>query len=60
MPFLVIAESARSLVTLGNELYAAGEYDKALEAYEKAMAEQPDSGEIFFNKGNALFSERRV
>jgi tetratricopeptide (TPR) repeat protein len=54
-PFFVNAESAGSLVTLGNELYTAGEYEKALEAYEKARAEQPDSGEVFFNEGNAYF-----
>jgi tetratricopeptide (TPR) repeat protein len=54
-PFFAHAESAKTLVTLGNELYAAGEYEKALEAYEKAKAEQPDSGEILFNEGNVYF-----
>ncbi|MHC1741805.1 MAG: tetratricopeptide repeat protein [Syntrophobacteraceae bacterium] len=49
------AESAASLVNTGNAHYAAGEFDKALEAYEKALSEQPDAGEILFNKGNALF-----
>jgi hypothetical protein len=54
-PFAIGAESAKSLVALGNELYSAGDYDKALEAYAKAMAEQPDAGEIFFDQGNAYF-----
>jgi Ca-activated chloride channel homolog len=54
-PLRADAESAGSLVIQGNEFYAAGEYDKALAAYEKALTEQPDSGEVFFNKGNALF-----
>lgn len=49
------AESGRSLVNSGNELYTAGELDKALEAYEKALSEQPDAAEILFNKGNVLF-----
>ena len=56
-PFHAGAESAGSLVVQGNELYAAGEYDKALEAYEKALTEQPDSGEVFFNKGNVFFQK---
>jgi Ca-activated chloride channel homolog len=56
-PLLAGAESAGNLVHSGNELYAAGEYDKALEAYEKALSEQPDSGEILFNKGNAFFKK---
>lgn len=56
-PLCAGAESAGSLVTSGNDLYGAGEYDKALEAYEKALAEQPDAGEIFFDKGNAFFKK---
>ena len=51
------AESAGILVIQGNELYAAGAYDKALEAYDKAMTEQPGSGEVFFNKGNVFFQK---
>jgi lipoprotein NlpI len=51
------AESAAGLVDSGNELYSAGEYDKALEAYEKALAEQPDAGEVFFNQGNVFFQK---
>jgi Ca-activated chloride channel homolog len=56
-PLRADAESAGSLVIQGNEFYATGEYDKALANYEKALTEQPDSGEIFFNKGNALFQK---
>ena len=51
------AESAGDLVNRGNELYSAGDYDQALEAYEKALAEQPDAGEVFFNKGNVFFQK---
>jgi Ca-activated chloride channel homolog len=56
-PFWVHAQSARSLVASGNEFYASGDYDKALEAYEKATAEEPQAGEVFFNKGNAYFQK---
>lgn len=56
-PLRVGAENAGSLVDSGNAFYAAGEFDKALEAYEKALTEQPEAGEILFNKGNALFQK---
>ncbi len=56
-PLRVGAENAGSLVDSGNAFYAAGEFDKALEAYEKALAEQPEAGETLFNKGNALFQK---
>ena len=49
------AESARSLVDRGNELYAAGKFDEALKAYEEAAEQMPESGEVLFNKGNACF-----
>jgi Ca-activated chloride channel family protein len=51
------AESARDLVATGNSLYVAGDYDKALEAYNQAATEQPDAGEPLFNKGNAYFQK---
>jgi tetratricopeptide (TPR) repeat protein len=57
MPCSVSAESARDLVASGNSLYAAGDYDKALEAYDQAATEQPDAGEPLFNKGNAYFQK---
>ena len=51
------AQSARALVDLGNRQFEAGEYDKALESYDKALAEQPESAEILFNKGAAFFKK---
>lgn len=50
-----VAESAGTLVDIGNRHFAEGEYDKALESYDKALTERPDSAEILFNKGSALF-----
>jgi tetratricopeptide (TPR) repeat protein len=51
------AESAASLVSRGNELYRAGEYDQALAVYEQALTEEPDTGEVLFNKGNVFFQK---
>jgi len=57
LPSPATAESAESLVSTGNAFYAAGEYDKALESYEKALTEEPDAGEVLFNKGNVYFKQ---
>jgi tetratricopeptide (TPR) repeat protein len=54
---LVQASSARRLTEEGNALYRAGKYNEALEAYEQAEREQPDSPEILFNKGNATLQK---
>lgn len=51
------ANSARGLTEEGNALYRAGKYDEALQAYEQAEREQPDSPEILFNKGNATLQK---
>jgi len=56
-PLRVGAENAASLVDSGNAFYAAGEFDKALEVYERALTEDPERGEILFNKGNVLFQK---
>lgn len=53
----VQAASARSLTEEGNALYQAGKYDEALQAYEQAEREQPESAEILFNKGNATLQK---
>ncbi len=38
----------------GNEFYQQGEYEKALQAYEDAQVENPESPEIAFNLGNVF------
>jgi len=49
------AETARQLVRRGNDSYASKDWQGALQAYEKAIAQEP--GQIIpkFNKANALF-----
>lgn len=39
---------------IGNNYWALKKYDKALEAYEKAIQLRPDKGLYWFNKGDAL------
>lgn len=38
----------------GNHLFAQGEYDRALESYQRARAERPDLLRLDYNIGNAL------
>ncbi|MFB3764798.1 MAG: tetratricopeptide repeat protein [Methanotrichaceae archaeon] len=40
--------------SIGNNFWALNKYDKALEAYEKAIQLRPDKGLYWFNKGDAL------
>ena len=49
------AASLSSLVDEGNAAYEAGNYDAALNAYERAAGENPESSQIDFNKGAAYF-----
>ena len=51
------SQSARSLVRQGNEAYQKEEYGNALESYEKAAEQAPDSPRIWFNRGSALYKE---
>jgi len=51
------ASSAYELVERGNRLYNAGKLDEALEAYEKASVENPESARIYFNKGAVYYKK---
>jgi Ca-activated chloride channel family protein len=42
-------------VAAANEHYQRGEYDQALRGYEDAAREHPNTPELDFNRGNALF-----
>jgi tetratricopeptide (TPR) repeat protein len=55
LPVPVAAASVASLVAKGNSAYEAKNFDAALEAYDQALAQQPDASQIYFNKGAAYF-----
>lgn len=48
------AETVRDLVLRGNEYYAQGEYERAIEQYRSATAADPSSFEAMYNTGIAL------
>lgn len=43
----------------GTLLSDLGSREKALEVYEKALEIKPDHGDAWYNKGNALFAEKK-
>jgi Ca-activated chloride channel family protein len=48
------ASSAHSLNDDGNRLFAQGQYDRALESYQRAQAERPDLLQLDYNIGNTF------
>ena len=51
------ADSPAKLVDRGNGSYAGGEYDRAIEYYEKASVRAPESPIIAFNTGNVHYKK---
>ena len=45
------AKSVRELIAEGNQAYHGESYDDALDAYDKASVDAPESPQIYFNKG---------
>jgi Ca-activated chloride channel family protein len=48
------ADSLRDKNAAANDLFAAGDFQAALEAYDTLLAERPDVSELAFNAGNTL------
>ena len=49
------ASDARELVSEGNRLYEEEKYDEAIAAYDKASVDEPESPEVYYNKGDAYY-----
>ena len=56
--YMVFAGSVSDLKK-GNSFYFQKKYRKAFEYYEKAAVSDPESPYIYFNKGTALFREKK-
>ncbi|MBE0645062.1 MAG: tetratricopeptide repeat protein [Bacteroidetes bacterium] len=54
------AQSYRSTVNDGNDLYHNKQYDRAREKYEQAAIEEPERPESFFNAGNAAYRNNDI
>ena len=50
---------AKDFYNQGNDLYDSGDYQKALEAYDKAIAIKPDDIDTWYNRGISLGNLKR-
>jgi Ca-activated chloride channel family protein len=55
LPLTAHGNSITRLIEEGNIAYLAGEYDKAISAYEEASVTAPESPVIYFNKGGTFY-----
>ncbi len=53
-------ESATALFQKGNESYEAGNFDQAIEEYEKIVDLRIKNSKVFYNLGNAYFRENQL
>lgn len=51
----VFAESARTSIRRGNDLYADGNFNEAINQYDQALVEMPQAPESKFNKANSYY-----
>ena len=57
---VVASESLVALYNRGNEHYRAGDYDAAISAYERVVAQGLNNGEVYYNLGNAYFKNAQL
>jgi Ca-activated chloride channel family protein len=55
LPAVVNAQDENAAIREGNKLYKNKQYDKALPAYQKAVAQNPQSAPARYNLANARF-----
>lgn len=48
------SEKVKELLNKGNEFFHQGEFERAIQYYDEALALEPEYSEALFNKGNAL------
>lgn len=58
LSFSLWAQGERKYVREGNDAYYDGKPDKAIESYQKALEEAPESPEAHFNLGNAYYKQK--
>lgn len=58
LPLAAAAQKENRHIRSGNDLFAAGQYDKAEEAYREATGIAPDSYKANFNLGSAQYKQQ--
>ncbi len=56
----VAAQTPADLFTRGNDLYRAGQYDRAATEYENILKQGYVSAAVYFNLGNAYYRQNRL
>jgi len=56
---VISADDFSNLATRGNDAYMQGDYKKALDYYHQAEVERPETPELDYNIGNALYKEEK-
>ena len=56
----VLAADPNLLFEQGNQLYQKGEYQQAIEKYQQILKQGYESGELYFNLGNAYYRLNRL
>lgn len=56
----VLAQKENRLVHLGNEHYKKGQYQKAINEYNKAVGTNSQNSTAAFNLGNALYRTKKI
>lgn len=51
------ADSTASLIDKGNKSWVSGDYEEAINKYDEAAVDDPESPYIHFNKGTALYKK---
>ena len=54
------SEALVALYNRGNEHYRAGDFDAAISAYERVVAQGLNNGEVYYNLGNAYFKNAQL
>ena len=52
------AASKEKLVKKGNSFFSTGQYDEAINAYDEAAVDDPESPYIYYNRGTALYKKQ--
>jgi tetratricopeptide (TPR) repeat protein len=58
--FPLIADEASQTFEEGNRLYLQAKYAEAIPLYEKVVAKGDESGELYFNLGNAYYKSGKI
>ena len=56
----VMAQSPEILFEGANKAYASSEYQEAIKLYQKILQQGVESGEVFFNLGNAYYKQNSI